>query len=284
MTPKRIFITYGTKNFDLQKKHIINLAKSSNFFDECISYGPNDLQKSFVQEHENILRLEKGAGFWIWKYQIIKQTIDQLKENDIVIYSDSGSSLNPKGSARYSQYIDMLIDSKYSMLRFKLDYLEKFWTIKEIFDYFNVKLDSNIANSNQLLAGHIILKKTESLNEQLNMFRNLINFDNSLITDKYDNNQIEGFKSNRHDQSIFSLISKLSGYIEIENEVWFQNNREEQYDYPFLAVQQRSYSFWQKLKFYLFYKKHINNTVFFGEKRYIYQKPSILKRIIYKFK
>ena len=30
MTPKRIFITYGTKNFDLQKKHIINLAKSSN--------------------------------------------------------------------------------------------------------------------------------------------------------------------------------------------------------------------------------------------------------------
>jgi len=284
MTPKRIFITYGTKNFDLQKKHIINLAKSSNFFDECISYGPNDLQKSFVQKHENILRLEKGAGFWIWKYQIIKQTIDQLKENDIVIYSDSGSSLNPKGSARYSEYIDMLIDSKYSMLRFKLDYLEKFWTIKEIFDYFNVKLDSNIANSNQLLAGHIILKKTESLNEQLNMFRNLINFDNSLITDKYDNNQIKGFKSNRHDQSIFSLISKLSGYIEIENEVWFQNNQEEQYDYPFLAVQQRSYSFWQKLKFYLFYKKHINNTVFFGEKRYIYQKPSILKRIIYKFK
>ena len=245
MTPKRIFITYGTKNFDLQKKHIINLAKSSNFFDECISYGPNDLQKSFVLKHENILRLEKGAGFWIWKYQIIKQTIDQLKENDIVIYSDSGSSLNPKGSARYSEYIDMLIDSKYSMLRFKLDYLEKFWTIKEIFDYFNVKLDSKIANSNQLLAGHIILKKTESLNEQLNMFRNLINFDNSLITDKYDNNQIEGFKSNRHDQSIFSLISKLSGYIEIENEVWFQNNQEEQYDYPFLAVQQRCYSFWQ---------------------------------------
>ena len=41
----------------------------------------------------------------------------------------------------------------------------------------------------------------------------MINFDNSLITDKYDNNQIEGFKSNRHDQSIFSLISKLSGYM-----------------------------------------------------------------------
>ena len=44
MTPKRIFITYGTKNL-IYKKHIINLAKSSNFFDECISYGPNDLQK-----------------------------------------------------------------------------------------------------------------------------------------------------------------------------------------------------------------------------------------------
>ena len=104
MTPKRIFITYGTKNFDLQKKHIINLAKSSNFFDECISYGPNDLQKSFVQKHENILRLEKGAGFWIWKYQIIKQTIDQLKENGLLIIehtkyhsSEHASEMDPFG-------------------------------------------------------------------------------------------------------------------------------------------------------------------------------------------
>ena len=46
-----------------------------------------------------------------------------------------------------------------------------------------------------MLAGYIILKKTESLNEQLNMFRKLINFDNSLITDKYDNNQIEDLKA-----------------------------------------------------------------------------------------
>ena len=84
MTPKRIFITYGTKNFDLQKKHIINLAKSSNFFDECISYGPNDLQKSFVQKHENILRLEKGAGFWIWKYQSkIFRCLSRIKEKPL---------------------------------------------------------------------------------------------------------------------------------------------------------------------------------------------------------
>ncbi len=284
MKSKKIFITYGTKKFRLQKKHIINLAENSNFFDYCIPYAPKDLSLSFVNRHKNILDQKKGGGFWIWKYQIIKQTIDNLDMNDIVVYSDSGSSLNVNGQKRYLEYIDMLQSSNHSTLRFKLEHLEKFWTTKEIFNFFELERNSSFGNSNQFLAGHMLMKKTESLLEQLEMFNSLIEFDNQLITNKFDENQIEGFVENRNDQSIFSLISKIYGSIEIDNEVWFRNNIESQYNYPFLAVQQSNYSNWEKVKFYSNYQKHIGSTIFFGEKIYSYQKPSILKKIIFKLK
>ncbi len=284
MKPKKVFITYGTKNFNLQKKHLINLAKKSEFFDYCISYSPQNLNSSFIDRHKNVLEQKKGGGFWIWKYQIIKQTIENLNMNDFVIYSDSGSSLNLRGKKRYLEYIDMLYSSDFSTLRFKLDYLEKFWTTKEIFDFFELNQNSSIGNSKQFLAGHILLKKTPSLVEQLETFNKLIEYDNQLITNKYDQNQIEGFVENRNDQSIFSLISKIYGCVELDNEVWFEKEIHRQYGYPFLAVQQKKYSNWEKIKFYLNYGKHLNSTIYFGEKIYLYQKPSLIKRFFYKLK
>ena len=128
------------------------------------------------------------------------------------------------------------------------------------------------------------MKKTPSLVEQLETFNKLIEYDNQLITNKYDQNQIEGFVENRNDQSIFSLISKIYGCVELDNEVWFEKEIDRQYGYPFLAVQQKKYSNWEKIKFYLNYGKHLNSTIYFGEKIYLYQKPSLIKRFFYKLK
>ena len=49
---KIYFITYGDDKFKISKKHLIGLAKYSNLFDECISYGPQDLDKEFVKKYK----------------------------------------------------------------------------------------------------------------------------------------------------------------------------------------------------------------------------------------
>ena len=126
------------------------------------------------------------------------------------------------------------------------------------------------------------MKKSKSLLDQLNSFQELLEYDKMLITDLYDKNQIKGFIENRHDQSILSVISKKYGCIELDNEVWFKENPSNQYSYPFLAVQQRRYSIYELVKFYSQYTKHINSTIYFGDKLYWYQKPSMLKRLKYK--
>ena len=278
------FITYGDSNFNLQKKHIINLASKSTYFDSYFAYAPNNLNKEFIKKYEDILNKEKGGGFWIWKYQIIKQEILNLKDDDILVYSDVGSSINLNAEKRFNEYVDMLNASEYSMLRFRLKEIEKYWTSKEIFDYFKIKLDSDHANSEQFLAGHLIIKNNKNFREQLKIFEDLLSYDKYLITDKYDDNQIKDFVENRHDQSIFSLISKTYGCVSVENEVWFKDSPEEQYNYPFLAVQQSKYTFWQKIKFYLNLKKHLNSSIFFGKNLYIYQKPSLVSRVLFKLK
>ena len=278
------FITYGSNNFNLQKKHITNLALKSNYFDSSFAYGPEHLNKEFVREYKEILNKEKGGGFWIWKHQIIKQEISNLKEGDILVYSDAGSSINLNARKRFDEYIEMLNSSEYSMLRFRLNEIEKYWTTKEIFDYFKIKLDSEHANSEQFLAGHLFIKNNKNLKEQLKIFDNLLSQDRYLITDAYDENQIDDFIENRHDQSIFSLISKIYGCVSVGNEVWFKDSPEVQYNYPFLAVQQSKYTIWQKIKFYLNQKKHLNSSIFFGKKLYIYQKPSLVSRVLFKLK
>ena len=52
------------------------------------------------------------------------------------------------------------------------------------------------------------MKKSEHLKKILNKCIEIIDKDNKLITDFYNNNQEPYFKENRHDQSILSLIRK----------------------------------------------------------------------------
>ena len=49
---KIYFITYGDEKFKLSKKHLIGLAKYSGLFEECISFGPKDLDKEFVKKYK----------------------------------------------------------------------------------------------------------------------------------------------------------------------------------------------------------------------------------------
>ena len=82
---KILFITYGDKDFDISKKHLLNLAKKSEIFSQCISYSYRDLSSSFKKKYSKILSEKRGGGFWIWKHHIIKESLDLINENDLIV-------------------------------------------------------------------------------------------------------------------------------------------------------------------------------------------------------
>jgi len=278
------FLVYGSNKFFLQRKHLIKLAKDSNFFDRCFEYKPKDFRRLKKNKFKEILNQEKGSGFWLWKYFFIKEVIDKMSYGDILVYSDAGSSFNYIAKERFYYYIDLINKSNTGNLRFRMKYIENQWTTKEIFNYFEVDPNSKFGTSGQFQATHMIFKKNENLELILKRFGDLLNFDPYLITDKYSTiNQSDTFKENRYDQSIFRLLSKIYGCVEISrDETCSSEILATQKEYPFITTR-RQYTLWQKVRFLLIYPYHIRQIIYFNQRKYWFQKPSLVQRLNYKF-
>ena len=234
-------ITYGNDNFKNAKVRLCQEATNTGWFDTITSYGPDDLNNDFKEKFKDILNKSRGGGYWIWKSHIIKQKLNEINDNDILIYLDAGCSINPKGKKRFYDYIEIINNSDEGIISFQLDHIEKFWTTTEIFNYFNIGLDHEIANSGQIMATVRIMKKNKNL---INMIDKEIKalYDNPLMfTDHFNNKQHPGFIDNRHEQSVFSIIRKLHNPILIEDETYFKSfGSEESLNYPIWATRFRT--------------------------------------------
>ena len=67
------FITYGEGDgYDITLNRICKEAEESNFFDSIETFNYNRLTANFKEKYKNVLRQPRGAGYWIWKVDIIK--------------------------------------------------------------------------------------------------------------------------------------------------------------------------------------------------------------------
>ena len=265
---KIYFLTYGNQKFKISKQHLITLAKQSSLFDYTIALGPENLSKDFVKEYSEILNMPKGGGYWIWKHHIIENLLNEMAPNDILIYCDAGASLNLNNKAikRFNEYIEIINSSKSGILRMECEkqFIENSYTIKQLFEYFKTTPFSTIGTNTQLQAGHMFFKKNNHTREFINIFKEVLRADKHFITDMYNSkNQHDGFVENRHDQSIFSLISKTFGSEIIENETEFRNRKNDQYEYPFLSVRRYNHGPKDKVKYFLFKKRMMSKTHYF---------------------
>ena len=229
---KQHFISYGDDNFANSKKRIYQEARNMGVFETVNVYGPEFISKDFKSKFEYVFKHSKGAGYWIWKYYIISEKLKELNDGEFLIYCDAGCRVNPKGKERYFEYLDMLNNSEYGILSFPLQNFkedkelgtkEKIWTTKELLTYFDYSDDSKEANTVQLCATVIIMKKNNHLQKVIDEYLGLLEFDSKLITDYYNKNQKSYFKDNRHDQSIFSLLRKKYGSVllDIDETVYY---------------------------------------------------------------
>jgi hypothetical protein len=236
-------ITYGNENYNNSKNRIKNEAKLSGWFDSITVYGPDDLDDKFKLKFKNILQQSRIGGYGIWRPYIIKKKLNEINNNDILIYLDAGCSINLQGKNRFDEYIEMLENSNEGVISFQLKHLEKRYTTKEIFNNFNIDINGEIANSYQILDGILIMKKNKNLINLNNIWYNVI-YDNPLLfTDHYNNNNQESyFIDNRHEQSIFSVIRKMHNPILLKDETYFGKGnfgKEISLKYPFWATRKK---------------------------------------------
>ena len=217
------FITYGDGVFEKNKKKLLNTAMNSNWFTNCEAFGPETLDENFKSKYKNVLSARRIAGYGIWRPYIIKRELTKMAEGDILLYLDAGSTLNIQGKKRFEEYIDILKNNESGIISFQMKWIEKKYTTQEIFDYFQVDNNSEIANSGQITSCIIMLIKNKNTVNLIDKFYNTISDNALLFTDNYNKKQNDYFVDNRHEQSVFSVLRKLNNPILIDDESWFED-------------------------------------------------------------
>jgi hypothetical protein len=225
MKPKIYFCTFADSRLQLTLKRIENEAKSSGFFDKIFIFNEFNLNKEFKKKFKNVLKYNvRGFGYWIWKVSIIQDVLNKLNEGDILLYADSGCSINKNGLNKFNEYIKLVNETKLGILAVELEegMIERKYTKGDLFDYFNIRDNDSISNSSQIQAGIILVRKNKKVDMFFKDWQKVFEADFSLINDEPSMTEnFPDFITHRHDQSIFSILFKLSGGETIPlSDVW----------------------------------------------------------------
>ena len=144
MKDKIHFIAYGDNKYRKTREKIYNEALNTNWFHSIKCYNQKDLSIGFKNQFKNILSMKRGGGYWIWKFDIIPNKLNEINDGDFLIYADCGCTINSKGIKRLYEYIEMIKNNKNKIISFEINQPEKVWTTKQIFDSFNIPENHSI--------------------------------------------------------------------------------------------------------------------------------------------
>ncbi|WP_258222252.1 hypothetical protein [Brachyspira hampsonii] len=186
-------------------------AEEFNIFDDIYIYNQYTLPKD--EQFDKILKDKlkpdiRGFGYWCWKPFVVLKTLENIEYGDILLYADIGCYLSKKGINRFYEYLDIVIENKNMCSEIAIN--EKMYTKSDLFNYFNVLDDKNITDTFQRPATFFILEKNDANIELVKKWLQVFYDDFSLVDDspsKIPN--LDGFIENRHDQSAFSILSKI---------------------------------------------------------------------------
>lgn len=204
-----IAINYADRGFKKAQKLNSKTARQWGA-DKVIEYGPEDIDVDFKEKNKEILSNPKGGGFYLWKPYILKKAYDEMKEEDYLIYTDSG--------AIYVDKIQYLIDcmerEQVDLMVFslELEMLERRYNKRDAFVLMGCD-SKEYADTPQSIGGYVVMKKSPFVENFLK--EDLEYAQDSRIITEQENTQgfpnYDDFIVHRHDQAVWSLMVKKYG-------------------------------------------------------------------------
>jgi len=260
---KKYFLSFADLRLKNAADRLKLQAESMEVFDNILIYNETDLDQGFREKYADKLKPDTtGFGYYCWKPQIIYQVLNQMNDGDILLYADVGCHLNYNGKTRLLEYFYKITNSITGILGFRVkmenttlihdgrplyQWIEKEFAKGDLLDYFEVRNSTDIVDTEIYAAGIIFFKKTQLSMNVVKSWLDTFEHDFSLIdnsSSKTDN--LSGFKVNRHDQSIFSILCKLNNieyvsYYEVDlplkgrKQDWFSLK-----EYPIWAMRDKT--------------------------------------------
>lgn len=258
---KKYFCTFADSRMKKSLERIEKQAKDLDFFDKIIINDENTLNQSFKDEFKDkLVKGSRGYGYWVWKPQIILQTLSEMQDGDILLYADVGCHLNKNGIERLKYYFKQAELSESGLFVFQeaikteddhletcYSHLEKIYTKGDIFDHFNVRDRNEIYNTGIIIATTFLIRKCKKSQNIIDQWLNVFKMNFNLVDNSPSkSSNFEGFIENRHDQSIFSILCKLNNIIPLSSYETWQSDWKKLDKYPILAKRDKDLSlFWR---------------------------------------
>ena len=204
----KVLVNYATENFFPAQRFNSKTALQIGGFDHVIENSPATLGAEFKSMHSAILSEARGAGYWLWKPYCILAALSQVKDGDFVMYADSASHFIHSTESLFALPSLTCQD----VIPFSLDLPEAHWTKRDAFILMDCD-HQNFDQRPQRLASFILARKSA---ESIAFFQAYLNYcsDPRILTDIQNTCGLPnyaGFRDHRHDQSVFSLLSKKLG-------------------------------------------------------------------------
>lgn len=160
------FLTFSNTGYRYPRR-ILHQAVETGWFKQ-IEHANETWLRNLTTSQKKFCQTRKydGYGLWIWKPVIIEFQLESMKENDTLLYCDSGMYLNSKGNKNLSNYLANLEKNNEDAVFFSVnssDHSTKMYTETHLF---NRKLLQSMNLSHpgefdtQLYAGLMLLKNT----------------------------------------------------------------------------------------------------------------------------
>jgi hypothetical protein len=202
----KYFLVYNDNTHNHFLSDLLESVKKYGKDFEIIVFNKNDMDDEFVLNNKNILELDRGGGYWLWKPYIINETLKKINDNDIVFYLDSKYYFMEDFTELYLNYMennDLLVwknkpnNPIWHMKNWcKMDVILKYDMFKKIFD----------ENAEECWGGALVIKKNENTIKYMKEWLDMccIYQDITDAQSKQENSSL--FCEHRHDQTLLSII------------------------------------------------------------------------------
>jgi hypothetical protein len=220
------FLTFGAghERYDHTVQRISDEARSSNFFATLSPHNRESVEnlypEFFSQHGDFIEQNKKGYGLWIWKSFLISKKLDELPDDEILVYLDAGCTINYSTQAaidRWNYYLERAFQQ--NLLAFNWEgesFWERKWTRKDLVEHLQLS-DSDLLTG-QIEAGVNFWRVNEFTRNFAKRWFALSTQNNyQFLCEPEPSNRLEGFQQHRFDQAVFSALCKSHGITTLPN-------------------------------------------------------------------
>lgn len=199
-------------NYFEAAQRLISQARATKLFDDCTIYTDQGLQADpeFWSQHGPfIANNSRGYGYWLWKPYIIRKTLEKMCENDLLIYSDAGCEICFQMKSQIEELFtiattDLIIGSTVGNEWGP----EIHWVKKDLLLLLDIQDEDPLLRTQQRQATAVCLKKCDQVMKLVDEWYRIAGNYHMIDDTPSRVPNLPEFREHRHDQSIFSLLTK----------------------------------------------------------------------------